>query len=36
MLLNSETTTMEVAQAPQGLNPAGATQETSEFATTSS
>lgn len=33
MLLNSETTAMEVTQAPQGLNPASATPETSESVT---
>lgn len=35
MLLNSETTAMEVTQPPQGLNPASATPETSEPVTTS-
>lgn len=36
MLLNFETTAMEVTQAPWGLNPASATPETSESVTTSS
>lgn len=36
MLLNYETPAMEGTRAPQGLNPASATPETSEPVTTSS